>query len=94
MSIDKLKARAATIERRQARDGAAGIDEWLALLDAVDALPADGVVVSRAMLERWREAVDNAGCGVAIIGDGRMADDEKRALYAAEAEMTALLEKL
>jgi len=48
-------------------------------------------VVPRAALEQWRDAVTDAAQGSAIKGDGIMHDAERRALYAVDTEIEALL---
>lgn len=65
--------------------------EGLALLEAVEALPADGVVVPRATLQAAHDALEDALDPFNIKGDAYMARDTRTVGYAMLGVLEALL---
>jgi hypothetical protein len=73
--LKKLKAAAAEVERvLLSAYGAAGNVELRALLDLVDALPADAVLVPRATLERVREAAERSEGALLTLSPWKLQD--------------------
>lgn len=91
-AVKALKEAAARIKKRRTDDGMAGISEWLALLDAVDALPASGVVVPREVLVQVREALEAAVVSAPGEGFIRVSASKRAMIRAALAALEGALD--